>query len=62
MKTLKQQGCSQREIYQLFIDQQIALSGEEPNYDALADVLDLIVSGPWAKGKGLFETELREDD
>jgi hypothetical protein len=39
---------------------QIATPGEDPKYDAIVENMDLIWSGPWAKGHGLFPTEISE--
>jgi hypothetical protein len=31
-------------------------------YDAIADDMDLIWSGPWAKGRELFKSEIRSEE
>ncbi|MFI4862491.1 MAG: hypothetical protein ACIAXF_17640 [Phycisphaerales bacterium JB063] len=58
---LKAEGMGQREMMDLFSEIQITLSGEEACYDSLVDTMDLIYSGPWAKGRGLFDHELTLD-
>lgn len=57
-KALKAEGMGQRDLCHLFSAIQVELTGEEENYDSLVDTMDLIYSGPWAKGRGLFDTEL----
>jgi hypothetical protein len=59
--SLRDEGISQIELYGLFEHFQIAISGDDPRYDAIVDTMDLIYGGPWAKGHGLFTTELSED-
>ena len=56
--SLRDEGMSQAELYALFEKFQVETSGEDPRYDAIVDTMDLISSGPWAKGRGLFSTEL----
>jgi hypothetical protein len=58
--TLRDEGVSQVELYGLFEHFQIATSGDDPRYDAIVDTMELICGGPWAKGHGLFPTELTE--
>lgn len=57
--SLKNEGFAQLQLYELFSWFQQRLSPEDPRYDAVVDTMDLIYGGPWAKGKGLFTTELR---
>lgn len=57
--TLAKQGLSQLELYELFSWYQQRLSPEDPLCDAVVDNMDLIYSGPWAKGRGLFASELK---
>jgi len=59
--SLRDEGVPQIDIYALFEQFQIATSGDDPRFDAIADTMDLIYAGPWAKGHGLFATELTED-
>jgi hypothetical protein len=58
---LRDEGVSQIELYDLFAHFQIATPGDDPKYDAIVDTMELIYGGPWAKGHGLFATELTED-
>ena len=55
---LKAQGVAQVTIMLLFMEHQLQTEADDPNYDAIVDMMDLIQSGPWAKGHGLFETEV----
>jgi hypothetical protein len=59
-KVLITEGWSQHELYRLFTWYQQRVSPEDPAYDAVVDNLDLIDSGPWAKGHGLFPSELND--
>jgi len=58
--TLRDEGVSQVELYDLFEHSQIATPGDDPRYDTIVDTMELICGGPWAKGHGLFQTELTE--
>lgn len=58
--SLRDEGVSQGELYVLFERFLTENSGNDPTYDAIADSMDLIWSGPWTKGKGLFPTELTD--
>ncbi len=60
-KRLKNEGMSQREMYNLFASVQAELTGEEECYDSLVDAMDLIHGGAWAKGIGLFDSVLTTD-
>ena len=53
-KQLVDRGVGQPELLLLFSWYQQRISQEDPVYDAIADNMDLIESGPWAKGHGLF--------
>jgi hypothetical protein len=57
---LRDQGVSQHDLYLLFEAFQVATPGEDPKYDAIVDNMELIWGGPWAKGHGLFPTEISE--
>jgi hypothetical protein len=48
----------QVEMYRLFSEQLQRLSGDDPRYHAVADTMDLIWGGGWAKGNALDEHEL----
>jgi len=58
---LRDNGLGQPELYSLFSYFQQRLSPEDPRYDAVVDTMDLIESGPWAKGHGLFPSQLSSD-
>lgn len=57
---LRDGGLSQASLYSLFSYFQQRLSPEDPRYDAVADNMDLVCGGPWAKGHALFPTELED--
>jgi hypothetical protein len=60
-RALKSEGAGQRDVYRLFSECQAALSGDDPRYDAVVDVMDLIWGGPWAKGRDIFDRCLGEE-
>jgi hypothetical protein len=60
-RALRDEGMSQLELYRLFSTLQQRLEGDDPRYDAVVDTMDLIWSGAWAKGHGLFAQALTED-
>ena len=57
-RELRDMGVAQRTLYSVFTERYVEESTWE---DPLGDVLDLIWSGPRARGHGLFETELQGD-
>ena len=59
---LRDEGVSQVDIYMHFSELQEACDPDDPRYDSVVDTMDLIGSGPWAKGRGLFDEELTEDE
>lgn len=59
--SLRDEGITQIELYELFSQFQMATSSDDPRYDAIVDTMDLIYGGPWAKGGALFPTELSEE-
>ena len=59
---LKSGGTRQVELYHLFSEYLQKIDGNDPRYDAIADNMDLIWGGAWAKGNALFEEELTEAD
>ena len=59
---LRDEGMSQTDLYALFQKFQVQTSGEDPRYDAIADTMDVICGGPWARGRALFSTELEAAD
>ncbi len=58
---LRTEGMKQAPMYRLFSSELERLAGEDPRYDIIADTMDQIWSGPWAKQAALFEQELTED-
>ena len=60
--TLKSEGMEQVPIYHLFSHYHQILDGDDPRYDAVTDVQDLIWGGSWAKGDALFEHEVTADE
>ena len=58
---LRDEGVSQIDLWSLFERFFTATAGDDPLYDAIADTMDLIYGGPWAKGNGLYDSELTED-
>ena len=60
-KSLKSEGMSQVAIYLLFEEYQMNAEGNDSLYDAIVDNMEIIWSGPWAKGRGLFDTELTSE-
>lgn len=61
-KSFRDEGASQLTLYRLFTEFYVKTAADDPLYDAIADTLDVIWSGPWAKGHGLFPTELTNED
>ena len=55
---LKAEGMGQAAMYRVFQQQLERLGGNDTGCDALADTMDLIWGGGWAKGRALFEQEL----
>ena len=55
---LKAEGMGQAAMYRVFQQQLELLDGNDTGCDALADTMDLIWGGGWAKGRALFEQEL----
>jgi len=56
--TLRDEGTSQMDLFALYQKFQEQTAGDDPRYDAIVDMMDLIRGGPWAKGHALFSTEL----
>lgn len=61
-KSFRDEGASQLALYRLFTEFYVKTAADDPLYDAIADTLDVIWSGPWAKGDGLFPTELTNEE
>jgi hypothetical protein len=61
--TLREEGVTQIPLFCLFEHFQIATSNEkEDQLNAILNIMDLIWSGPWAKGHGLFPTQICEEN
>lgn len=56
---LRDEGVSQADLYILFKRFQTESSGADTHHEAIADTMDLIWSGPWARGDALFPSELK---
>jgi hypothetical protein len=59
-RRLIEHGVGQIDLLRLFSWYQQRVSPEDPSYDAIVDNMDLIHSGPWAKGRELFPSEAGE--
>lgn len=57
---LRDEGMSQVALYRLYQAEHARSDLDEPRLDALAETLDLIWGGGWAKGRALFEQELSQ--
>jgi hypothetical protein len=51
--SLRDEGMSQSDLYSLFQRFQIETSPDDPWYDNIVDIMDIIDGGPWAKGRKL---------
>ena len=61
-KALKAEGMGQVAMYHLFAEFQQKTDDDDPRYDRITDIMDMIWCGGWAKGHALFETELTNAD
>jgi hypothetical protein len=61
-KSLKAEGMGQVAMYHLFAEFQQKTDDDDPRYDRITDIMDMIWGGGWAKGRALFETELTNAD
>ena len=63
-RTLKSEGMSQLVMYHLFTKRMVKHENDqdETRYDAIVEILTLIWGGGWAKGRGIFDTELTHED
>jgi len=61
-KALRKDGVGQADLYVLFASLMATTGGADPLYDELTDLLDIVCSGHWAKGRGLFATQLSQDE
>ena len=59
---LRDGGMSQVDLYELFMHFFLLVQKTSPDddtfYDAIADNMDLICGGPWAKGGDLYPTQI----
>jgi hypothetical protein len=60
-RALRTEGMKQAPMYRPFSTELQRPSGDDPRYDAVADTMDLIWGGPWAKGAALFDEELTDE-
>jgi len=51
----------QQEMYKLYADILTELSADDAKYDYVADCLDYVCSGAWAKGNEYYESEFEEE-
>lgn len=58
--SLGDEGLSQVDLYQLYSAALTMTDGDDPRYDSLADTLDLIWGGGWAKGRDLYPEEVTD--
>ncbi len=61
-RALREEGMGQLDMYLLFSEFQQACDPGDPRYDSIVDTMDLIYGGPWAKGHGFFDQELKQED
>jgi len=52
---LRDEGVDQPTLYGGFESVLVATAADDPSYDLVADTLDRIHGGPWAKGRDLFD-------
>ena len=57
---LRDRGMNQPEMYRLLTQVLAGLSPNEASYDVVADLLDRVHGGSWAKGRAIFGTELQQ--
>ena len=59
-RTLRDEGMGQIALYRLYLAEHARSDLAEPQLDALADTMDLIWGGGWAKGQALYAQELSQ--
>ena len=59
-RTLRDEGMGQVALYSLYLAEHARSDLTEPQLDALADTMDLIWGGGWAKGHALYTQELSQ--
>ena len=60
-QALRDEGMTQPALYRLFQAEHARSDLDEPRLEALAETMDLIWGGGWAKGHALFEQELSQE-
>ena len=60
-QALRDEGMTQAALYRLFQAEHARSDLDEPRLEALAETMDLIWGGGWAKGHALFEQELSQE-
>ena len=58
---LRDEGMTQVALYRLYLAAHVRSDLAEPQCDALADAMDLIWGGGWAKGHALFAQTLTQE-
>ena len=59
-RALRDEGMGQAALYRLYLAEHSRSDLAEPQLDALADAMDLIWGGGWAKGHALYAQELSQ--
>ena len=60
-RALRDEGMPQVALYRLYLAAHVRSDLAEPQRDALADAMDLIWGGGWAKGHALFAQTLTQE-
>ncbi|MDR2298004.1 MAG: hypothetical protein LBE30_06650 [Comamonas sp.] len=60
-RALRDEGMAQTALYRLYQAEHVRSDLAEPQLDALADAMDLIWGGGWAKSHALFPQELSQE-
>ena len=60
-RALRDEGMGQVALYRLYQAAHVRSDLAEPQFDALADAMDLIWGGGWAKGHALFAQTLTQE-
>jgi hypothetical protein len=56
--SLRDEGVSQLDLYLLYQHYHLLMQDDDPREDAIADTMDIIWGGGWAKGRELYPHEL----
>src|SRR5581483_6401164 len=59
-RSLRDKGHTQLEVYCLFDKLFTVVSADEQ--DVMDEAMEIIWGGPWAKGRGLYPTELNDSE